>query len=815
MRHIILKTINNQIIPLKNVVMKLDICNHIAQFTLIQSYQNIIEEPIEIFYTFPTPSYASVFDFSAKINDKLIKAVLKNKDEATENYNKSISEGNGTVFMEKISNDIFSVSLGNINPNANMEIIIKYVVELQTEINADQLRLNIPLTIMPRYASVFNNINDANNTIQIQQNKLVNPAKIKNKPYDLTINGIINMSDGIIGINSKTSGIKFSNMKETSVSFDIDNLENLGEDIIITIKRNMPKSLCLTQKADDLQLSNEIFRYATMVNIIPKFDDVLVVNPRDIHYTLLLDKSGSMFGNDLENCNQGAKIFLLSLPVESTFDIYQFDDKFIKFKSKNDSDKIQEAINWIDEIKSGGGTELKMVLDDVYNSIKQIGKRSVIILLSDGGISDVNDVLKLAKKNKEVNIFTIGIGQSVSHGLMQELANVSRGKAEFVNSGTDQVKDKIISQLKKSQRDLPKDQKNNKIQINVDGCYKMVPETIPTLYENDINTFFVLSENPIKSIMYTQIFDDYVLNSNIPINSINNNDYPLHRMAGIKIIDDLMIDQKKNEIINTSLNLGILSNYTSFIGVEVREELDKTTQQCKLVEIPLQVAKKYSNDSGSLSHYVQSGGNKYTYGALLSPIPKIDFSIYGNDEIMKRSCLNTQTLIATIDDIYDNSPMRNGIIDMRLGITEYQQQSQTCYDTDNSIKHHSDEENYELELNQFVKPYKHNLNSYRVLPKTVDELRTYCNPKISFLTASNTLPTPQRKIYNPSATLNCLSDCIRHGNLLTALSTGLLTNISVLNQGEYVFIEDEEYCGIYKVWNLGSETEKWVLEKVG
>jgi len=42
MSQIQLKTLNGENIPLKNSAMNIDVCDHIAQFTIVQSYQNIV-----------------------------------------------------------------------------------------------------------------------------------------------------------------------------------------------------------------------------------------------------------------------------------------------------------------------------------------------------------------------------------------------------------------------------------------------------------------------------------------------------------------------------------------------------------------------------------------------------------------------------------------------------------------------------------------------------------------------------------------------------------------------------------------------------
>jgi len=71
----------------------------------------------------------------------------------------------------------------------------------------------------------------------------------------------------------------------------------------------------------------------------------------------------------------------------------------------------------------------------------------------------------------------------------------------------------------------------------------------------------------------------------------------LNNNPGGSQISHIKSDPNKKEIVETSLNVGVVSNYTSFIAVEVREEVDKVTQQCKLVEVPLQLPKKHKYES--------------------------------------------------------------------------------------------------------------------------------------------------------------------------------------------------------------------------
>ena len=593
-----LQTAKGTQIPLKDVKLNVNVVNHVARCTLEQLFTNTESDPIEAFYTFPLTGGSSVFSFEAKNGDKIVKTVLKEKDVARTEYNKAVSQGHGAYLMERVNGDVFNVSLGNVNPKSEIQITIDYVVELKTEVDYTTLRLNIPLTIMPRYSRY------SFMTQEEQWNdRMINPPKVEERPYTMSISGSMMMPDGIVSIDSKTSKVKLSNMKGTSVDFNIVDLQDLNQDIIVTIERNAPKSCCMTQRAKGLELKDETFRYATMINISPNYKDIPEINPGDVHYVLLLDNSGSMQGRPLEYCKQGAKIFLLSLPTGSSFDIYFFNSYFEKFVPKGEKDLRMEAIEWIDNIQSYGGTELKQAMEDVYKTIKASGKQGVVVLLSDGGIVDTNDVLQLVTRNRSTSVFTIGIGTSVSQALIQGMADAGNGKAEFINNANDGIKEKMMAQLQRAQTNLRKAADKNEIKIDVDGPYKLVPENIPTLYERDINTFFAFSQNPIKEVTYVQNLKDYQVTNVMPFTVVEDETYPLHRMAGIKLIDclantpngsgleHLKQDLSKNEIITTSLDLGVLSNYTSFIGVEYREDKDKTTQQAEVREIPLQITK--------------------------------------------------------------------------------------------------------------------------------------------------------------------------------------------------------------------------------
>lgn len=601
-------------VPLKSQIVRVDVVDHIANFTIDQTYLNAENVPIEAHFKFPTPAEASVYSFEARSGDKTIVCKIKEKNQAKIEYNEAIQQGNTAYYMQRDNGDMFTIAVGNLASQSSVKITIKYVVELRNEEDHCKLRLNFPLTVMPRYSSPVDNHSNDNHS-----NNTVEPKRSRMRPFAFSIHGMIKMHDGIVSIDSKTHRIKLSDMTETSVGFDITDIESLDTDIVVTIERKPSKTHAFLQEYPGT--SDPRYRFCTALNIVPDFSRMQPVNVNNVHYVLLLDKSGSMcssYGSnnglsDIEICKTAAKHFVAMLPTESTFDVYTFNDRFDKFQGEftDTNAKKVKAAEWIDTIWAQGGTELLPAMTDIYKSLSTMEKQGVVIVLSDGGVANIENVLKLVRQNPNVSLFSIGIGSSVSQELIQGLATQGNGYAEFIGSGDKNIIQKVRSQLKRSQDTLRKCQNNYEIEIKtIDGCsnFTMVPEKLAPLYDRTNNMVYVFSEQPLASIRYIERYSDNIAVTDIVPIQVIDPDVMFHRIAGVKLLNHLQhekpcqtgslipgiaseVDVNKDEITRISINLNVLSRYTAFVGVEHGE--NKIAGGMELREVPLQLPAKY------------------------------------------------------------------------------------------------------------------------------------------------------------------------------------------------------------------------------
>ena len=106
---------------------------------LVQEYYSVDQNPVQdIAYVFPLPPSAAVCGFKAVIDGtKVINGIVKEKEEAKQEYQKAISDGKVAGLLEKSHADgtdsrqitsfvdifaVFRVSLGNIRPSQRVTV---------------------------------------------------------------------------------------------------------------------------------------------------------------------------------------------------------------------------------------------------------------------------------------------------------------------------------------------------------------------------------------------------------------------------------------------------------------------------------------------------------------------------------------------------------------------------------------------------------------------------------------------------------------------------------------------------------------------
>ncbi|XP_053338788.1 von Willebrand factor A domain-containing protein 5B1 isoform X1 [Clarias gariepinus] len=171
-------------------------------------------------------------------------------------------------------------------------------------------------------------------------------------------------------------------------------------------------------------------------------------------FIFLIDRSGSMSGVNMSRVKDAMVVILKSLFPACLFNIIGFGSTFKPvFASSQscDEESLGTACDYIKKIRADmGGTNILAPLNWILRQPVQRGHPRLLFLLTDGAINNTGKVIELVRSHARfIRCYTFGIGQGACRRLIQSLATVSGGAAEFLGEG-ERLQPKMIKCLKKS-----------------------------------------------------------------------------------------------------------------------------------------------------------------------------------------------------------------------------------------------------------------------------------------------------------------------------------------------------------------------------
>lgn len=122
----------NSALPLRDVSVEAEIRGYVLGLQSTLKYQNSsTTDPVEVQFRFPLEQSHAVVGLTAVIDGRKIVAEVKEKEEARSQYDDAIASGQTAAFAQEKSGDIFSVSLGNLPPQTEAEILLQLVGSFQ------------------------------------------------------------------------------------------------------------------------------------------------------------------------------------------------------------------------------------------------------------------------------------------------------------------------------------------------------------------------------------------------------------------------------------------------------------------------------------------------------------------------------------------------------------------------------------------------------------------------------------------------------------------------------------------------------------
>jgi len=423
------------LIPLEECVVEATVIDQCCQVDITQSYKNGQDQEVEACYLFPLDERAAVCGFEAEVDGRRIVGEAKEKKEAASLYKNALAAGEGAFLLEQQRPDVFMVRVGSIPGRGAVQVKITYVAELKSEELAK--RFLLPTIVAPRYCPPSREDPD---------DSAAQPLESRGAMYRLRLSLSAMMISNISAVTSPSheisSVIEEGDRRRAKVEFKAEQV-CMDRDVVIHIVVEEPQN---RPAFFERTASGSV---AGMVSVFPRFD----AQDMPVEAIFVLDRSGSMAGSRITQAQAAMQLFLRSLPEACYFNIVGFGSRFeVLFKDgsrKYDDKALRFATGRIRKMGSNlGGTELVEPLNFIFAQTPVCGFARQVFVLTDGEVSNTNEVIQLVRQHSgRCRVFSLGIGKTVSHHLVEGVARAGRGTAEFVTDAAS-MQGKVMKQLK-------------------------------------------------------------------------------------------------------------------------------------------------------------------------------------------------------------------------------------------------------------------------------------------------------------------------------------------------------------------------------
>lgn len=312
--------------------------------------------------------------------------------------------------------------------------------------------------------------------------------------------------------------------------------------------------------------------------------------PKDV--TLVLDESGSMEGEPLENGKLAATAIVDKLDAGDRLNVVLFDDRMESLFAKPQpvtAEVRRSARRFIDGAGNGGGTDVALALTAALERQGDDARPKSILLLTDGESPRDPAFAAAEADSKDVRVFTVGIGPQVDTAALTRLADLKRGRytaiptASAIRPTMARLYDRMAAPVLVG------------LAIESDGptMVRTYPSTLPDLFAGDelVVTARVQGEGKLDVRLRGTTADGRrTLKYSITIPK--ENERPQARswvgsMWARARIDDLLnrlaldpkdSDERVDEVTRLGVRYDIVTPYTSFLAIPESELTERTRE---------------------------------------------------------------------------------------------------------------------------------------------------------------------------------------------------------------------------------------------
>jgi Ca-activated chloride channel family protein len=565
--------------PLRHTAVKAEISGMVARVNVTQEFHNALDEKIEAVYVFPLPHNAAVDRMTMTTGGRTITGKVREKNEARAMYDAARQAGHVAALLDQHRPNVFSQSVANIEPGADVRVEISYVETLALE--AGQFEFVFPMVVAPRYRP--------SHWLQVTPAPPVTPEGTR-AGHDISVEVSVDAGLPIGRINSSSHEIDTQWINSNRATVRLKDQQSIpNKDFLLRYE-----SASGTIQDTILTHYGDKGGYFALMLEPPRKTGAADARPKELVF--VLDTSGSMAGFPIEKAKEAMLLALNGLYPNDTFNLITFSgDTEILFPAPVAAtpENIGIAKLFLQSRSGSGGTEMMKAIRAALEPAGDTGRLRIVCFMTDGEVGSDLEILGEVQRHPDARVFAFGIGSSVNRFLLDGMAHLGRGEVEYVGLKDDgsaaarrfwqRVRDPLMTDLEIDWGGLP-----------VTDVY---PKRIPDLFGTKPVIITGRYTGPLRgSIQLRGKAGTFAVRRDIAVDlpaTAGEHD-ALASLWARHRVDDLMtqsyqaaVPELEKQIAQIGVEYGIATQYTSFIAVE--EQGVTTGGESRRVEVPVEL----------------------------------------------------------------------------------------------------------------------------------------------------------------------------------------------------------------------------------
>jgi len=432
--------------------VRVGIQDQVAVTHVDQVFRNDNAYTVEGTYLFPLPPGAVVTDFTLWIDGQPVEGKVMTREEARQTYEDIVRTLRDPALLEYVDRGAVQASIFPIDPGAERRIELEYTQVLQAEDGL--LHYRYPLNT-EKFSTLP--LEEVTVRVDVTSRDPIQAAYSPSHAVDLVRDGE----------NDLHATYEAANVLPDR---DFELYYSLGDD------RVGVQVLSAREPSEDedgffLLLASPAFG-SDLASAIAK--DVVMV----------IDRSGSMDGEKLEQAKQAAIYVLRHLHPEDRFNLLSFSSDTDAYAgSLREAGEAAEAIAWVEQLAARGSTDINRALLEAQAQLNP-ERPAIVLFLTDGlpteGVTDREAILdNLARSAPDsLRLFSFGVGYDVDAVLLDTLSETHHGATTYVLPDQD-IEETVSAFYSKVSTPVLT---NLQFDFGEARAYDLVPETLPDLF---------------------------------------------------------------------------------------------------------------------------------------------------------------------------------------------------------------------------------------------------------------------------------------------------------------------------------------------